>query len=597
LHIANRLWYRLKNANQLNWAETWHTLLTALNRTPRRMNTLLALCRSPVAWVLLLALLPVRTSSALAGTAAVAMPDQFSADVAESVLRSGGNAIDASIAAAFALAVTGPEAGNIGGGGFMISHMNGEDGFLDFRERAPAKASRDMYIDEGGNFKTAEALIGGKASGVPGTVSGLHAAHLRYGSKPWADLIKPAIDLANKGFIVHPSLAAAAKEILIETRGKTNFSQYFSTMKAGEVFVQAELADTLKRIAADPREFYTGLTARQIVAQMNATGGIIELSDLADYKAKWRSPLKRAWRDYTVVTAPPPSSGGIALMQLLGLRDELDKDFRSVWHNSPQYIHLLAEIEKRVFADRATYLGDPDFIDVPVEALLDHEYLARRATQVNPLSISLTPAVQAGLESSDTTHFSILDSAGNAVSITYTLNWDFGSGVVVEGSGFMMNNQMDDFSAKVGVKNKFGVIGSANNSIQPGKRMLSSMTPTILLNNGKPAMVIGTPGGSTIFTSVFQVLLNVYDYNMPLQAAIDANRFHHQLPDAKLIRHDQREIPNKTRSALTDMGYIVEANSWGDLGDVQAIKIDGGTVEVASDNRGRGEARLIKDLK
>lgn len=544
---------------------------------------------------ILLLLLSLRATGVGASTAAVAMPDTFSADVAESVLRSGGNAVDASIAAVFALAVTWPEAGNIGGGGFMISHMDGEDAFLDFRETAPARASSDMYLDEGGNFVTQQALIGGKASGVPGTVSGMHAAHLRYGSKPWPELVQPAIDLASKGFIVHPTLAATAQEILTETQGKTNFSDYFSTMKAGEVFVQTELAETLKRIAADPREFYTGLTARQIVAQMNTSGGIIELTDLASYRAKWRSPLKRQWRDYTVVTATPPSSGGIALMQLLALRDAVDKEFRSIWHNSPQYLHLLAEIEKRVFADRAEYLGDPDFIEVPVEQLLDTHYLARRAKEINPVAISITPAVQAGLESSDTTHFSILDSAGNAVSLTYTLNWEFGSGVVVKGAGFMMNNEMDDFSAKVGVKNKFGVIGNANNAIAPGKRMLSSMTPTILLKDGKPAMVVGTPGGSTIFTSVFQVILNVYDYDMPLQAAVDANRFHHQLPDALIIRHDQRQIPDETRAALTDMGYIVEANSWGNLGDVHAIKIDNGKVQAASDNRGRGEARLIDE--
>lgn len=544
---------------------------------------------------ILLLLFALRATGVGASTAAVAMPDTFSAEVAESVLRSGGNAVDASIAAVFALAVTWPEAGNIGGGGFMISHMNGEDAFLDFRESAPAKASSDMYLDEGGNFVTEQALMGGKASGIPGTVAGMHAAHLRYGSKPWSELIQPAIHLASKGFEVHPNLAAAAAGILVETRGKTNFSQYFSTVKAGEVFVQAELAETLKRIAADPREFYTGLTARQIVAQMKASDGIIDLADLAAYQAKWRSPLKREWRDYIVVTASPPSSGGLALMQMLALRDGVDKEFRSVWHNSPQYLHLVAEIEKRVFADRAEYLGDPDFIDVPVEQLLNKHYLAGRAKAINPLAISVTPPVQAGLESSETTHFSILDSAGNAVSLTYTLNWEFGSGVVVEGAGFMMNNEMDDFSAKIGVKNKFGVIGNANNSIQPGKRMLSSMTPTILLKDGKPVMVVGTPGGSTIFTSVFQVILNVYDYNMPLQAAVDANRFHHQLPDALLIRHDQREIPGKTRSALIDMGYTVEANSWGHLGDVQAIKIDGDNVEAASDNRGRGEARLIEE--
>ncbi|MCL4106640.1 UNVERIFIED_CONTAM: hypothetical protein GTU68_009774 [Idotea baltica] len=528
-------------------------------------------------------------------TAAVAMPDEFSADVAESVLRSGGNAVDASVAAVFALAVTFPEAGNIGGGGFMVSHINGEDAFLDFRERAPSRASKDMYLDEGGSFVTEAALLGGKASGVPGTVAGMHAAHKRYGTKPWSELLQPAIKLAKHGFLVHPDLAKYGANKITETAGKTNFSKYFSAMKANQVFVQPELAATLTRIAADPREFYTGLTARQITAQMVASNGLIDMADLASYQAKWRAPLTRQWRDYTVITASPPSSGGIALIQMLALRDARDSDFRKVWQNSPQYLHLVAEIEKRVFADRAEYLGDPDFISVPLEQLLDGEYLANRAKDINPAGISLTPAVQAGLESPDTTHFSILDREGNAVSLTYTLNWEFGSGVVIDGAGFVMNNEMDDFSAKVGVKNKFGVIGNANNSIEPGKRMLSSMTPTILLKKGKPAMVVGTPGGSTIFTSVFQVILNVYDYDMPLQAAVNANRFHHQLPDATLIRHDQREIPEETRTTLTQMGYVVEPNSWGNLGDIHAIKIENNEVEAASDNRGRGQARLITD--
>ena len=275
------------------------------------------------------------------------------------------------------------------------------------------------------------------------------------------------------------------------------------------------------------------------------------------------------------------------------MRDYADPHFRDLWQNSPQYIHLLAEIEKRVFADRAGYLGDPDFVDVPVAALLNEDYLRARAAEINPEETSSTPPVKAGLESVDTTHFSILDKDGNAVALTTTLNWDFGSGVVVEGAGFVLNNEMDDFSAKLGVKNKFGVVGNARNAIEPGKRMLSSMTPTLLLKNNKPALVIGSPGGSTIFTSVFQVILNIYDYGMPLQAAVDANRYHHQLPDALIIRHDQRDIPTATGKSLSDMGYKVEPNSWVDLGDIQAIKIEGKKVEAASDNRRHGESLLI----
>ncbi len=527
------------------------------------------------------------------GTTAVAMPEKHAAQATEQVLRSGGNAIDAAITAAFVLAVTLPEAGNIGGGGFMVSHVNGEDTFLDFRERAPGKAHRDMYLDEGGNFDQAQSLLGGRASGVPGTVRGMLSAHQRYGSLPWATLLQPAIDLARNGFVVGPGLAGSAAEKVVEVADETNFADYFSTMRNGENFKQGELADTLERIAKDPEEFYTGQTARHITAQMARSGGLISMQDLADYKAVWRTPLREKWRDYTVITAAPPSSGGIALIQLLKMHDYAGVYFQDVWHNSAQYIHLLAEIEKRAFADRAEYLGDPDFVSVPTEKLLDEFYLKQRASEINPEKISQTPTVAAGLESSDTTHFSILDKHGNAVALTYTLNWEFGSGVIVEGAGFVMNNQMDDFSAKVGVKNKFGVIGNALNAIEPNKRMLSSMTPTILLKEGQPALIVGSPGGSTIFTSVMQVILNIYDYAMPLQTAVDTTRFHHQLPDALLIRHDQREIAEQTASELREIGYAVEANSWGNLGDVHAIKISNENVEAASDVRGRGEARLI----
>ncbi len=534
------------------------------------------------------------TAIANAGPAAIAMPDRFSAAATEQVLREGGNAVDAAVTAAFVLAVTFPEAGNIGGGGFMISHIDGEAAFLDFRERAPLQAHRDMYLDEGGAFLQRQSLIGGKASGVPGTVKGMMAAHKRYGTLPWQRLLQPAIKLAAEGFIVHPSLAELVLEMSDEFAGDTNFDDYFGAMRAGETFKQPELAATLQLLAEDPQAFYEGLPARQLVAQMRATGGLISLADLADYRAVWREPLRAPWREYEVLAPSPPSSGGFALVQLLTMRDLADKHFRGVWHNSPRYIHLLAEIEKRVFADRAEYLGDPDFIDNPVDALLNTDYLTRRAADINPEAISLSPPVTAGLESADTTHFSILDKDGNAVALTYTQNWEFGSGVVVSGAGFLLNNQMDDFSAKVGVPNKFGVVGNARNSIEPGKRMLSSMTPTILLHRGKPALIIGTPGGSTIFTSVFQVILNLYDYQLPLQEAANKTRYHHQLPAAKLIRHDQWGIPPATRSELEKLGYRVQANSWGNLGDIQAITIDGKGVQAVSDRRGRGEARVLQ---
>lgn len=527
------------------------------------------------------------------GNGAIAMPDRHSATAAAQVLEEGGNAIDAAVAAAFVLAVTYPEAGNIGGGGFLLSVIDGESQFLDFREQAPLGASRDMYLDADGEFVQRASLIGGLASGVPGTVRGMQLAHARYGSRPWRELLQPAITLAREGFEVPGNLVAAAKNMSEEIAGETNFALHFGKLHAGELFRQAELAATLERIAADPEDFYQGATAQLLVAQMQRSGGLITLQDLADYRAQWREPLQLHWRDYTVLSAPPPSSGGIALLQLLALRDAVDPAFAGLEHNSVPYIHLLAELMKRVFADRGEYLGDPDFVDVPTAALLAPDYLKARAKGINPERISSPETVPPGLESPNTTHFSILDDDGNGVALTYTLNLSFGSGVVVEGAGFLLNNEMDDFSAKPGVPNAFGVIGNERNAIAPGKRMLSSMTPTILLQDGKPTLVIGTPGGSTIFTSVFQVILNLYDFNMPLQAAVDSTRFHHQLPEAYLLRHDQRQIDTGVRLSLEKMGYAVEPNAWGNLGDIQAIRLTADGVEAAADSRGRGVAQRV----
>ena len=548
---------------------------------------------APRALLLLLALWLV--PQVQAAPAAVAMPDRYSAAAAQQVMLAGGNAVDAAIAAAFVLAVTYPEAGNIGGGGFMLSYMQGEAGFLDFRERAPLAAHRDMYLDGQGNFVQQRSLIGGLAAGVPGTVRGLQAAHQRYGTLPWAQLLQPAMELASAGFVVPPELAQMAAEKIAETAGKTNFVDYFSGLQDGKTFVQPELAHSLQLIARDPDSFYRGEIARQITAQMQASGGIISLQDLAGYRAVWRTPLQYYWRGLQVLTAPPPSSGGIALLQLLGIREFAQPLFAGVASNSPQYVHLLAEIEKRVFADRAQYLGDSDFVAVPVGRLLDPLYLQERARSLNPAGISGGAAIEPGLESHQTTHFSIVDSSGNAVALTYTLNWEFGSGVVVAGAGFLLNNEMDDFSAKPGVPNKFGVVGNDRNAIEPGKRMLSSMTPTLLLRDGRPELVIGTPGGSTIFTSIYQVILNLYLHGMPLQAAVDATRFHHQLPAAGLIRHDRRELPAATRDKLEQLGYTLEPNSWGDLGDIQVIRVAPTTVEAASDSRGRGRAVVFEE--
>ncbi|MEM0955734.1 MAG: gamma-glutamyltransferase [Pseudomonadota bacterium] len=546
--------------------------------------------------------------SLLAAQAAVAMPDQYAAAAARDVLEAGGNAVDAAIAATFVLAVTYPEAGNIGGGGFMLSYVNGEAAFLDFRERAPLAATRNMFLDDSGEFVQRRSLVGALAVGVPGTVRGMQEAHRRYARLPWRTLLVPAVRLARDGFVVPDALATMAREASEYFAEDTNFAAHFA-LKSGERFRQPDLALTLMRIADDPDNFYKGLIAQQIISQMAESRGLINARDLSEYTAVWREPLQMPWREYSLLSAPPPSSGGIALAQQLGMRDAAQPLFGGLAHNSAEYLHLLAEIQKRVFADRGDYLGDPDFGDVPVTALIDSNYLRQRATGINPNAISAnvqpglsmnaadSEVTQATRESPDTTHFSVIDGKGNAVSLTYTLNFEFGSGVVVEGAGFLLNNEMDDFSAKPGVPNGFGVIGADMNAIEPGKRMLSSMSPSILLQGETPAVVLGTPGGSTIFTSVFQVLLNLLDYDMSASGAVAAPRFHHQLPDYKRLRHDpDPNLSARDRQALEALGYEVVANWWGSIGDVQLVRrTRAGLLEAASDPRGRGVA-LVFDV-
>ena len=526
---------------------------------------------------------------------AVAAPDQYGADVAAQILKKGGNAVDAAVATAFTLAVTYPEAGNIGGGGFMTLFMKGKPYFLDYRETAPKAASRNMYLDEKGDVIPGMSLVGARASGVPGTVMGLWEAHQKFGKLPWAELLTPAIGYAKNGFTVADKQYLYGEAAIKQLEGKTNFGDYFGGMKAGETFRQPELAKTLERIA-DKRanEFYQGETADLLVAQMQRDNGLITRQDLADYKAVWRKPLRVNFDGNTLYTAPLPSSGGVALAQLIGIKQQLSDDFKGVPLNSARYIHLLAEIEKRVFADRANYLGDPDYSQAPVSELTDHVYLVQRAHEVNPNAISPTEHIKAGLESHQTTHFSIVDAKGNAVSNTYTLNWDYGSGVVVKGAGFLMNDEMDDFSAKPGVANAFGVVGGDANAIEPGKRMLSSMSPSLVTRDGAVTLVLGTPGGSRIFTTVFQVLNNLYDFHMPLKDAVAAPRVHHQLlPKDTIFTEKFAPLPTPVVEELQTMGYTLKDQGWS-MGNVQAIKIDGTKVETASDPRGRGVGRVVK---
>jgi len=538
------------------------------------------------------------SSSSVTSSAAIAIPDNYGAEVAQDILALGGNAVDAAVATGFALAVTFIDAGNIGGGGFMTVKMDNDIAFLDYREKAPLKAHKDMYLDAQGNVIDNITLIGGQAAGVPGTVAGFWEAHKRFGKLPWNEVVKPAIDLAANGFLPAPILADSIHSMEHRFDGKTNFNDYFNHINSSKVFKQPELAKTLARIAefgAD--DFYRGKTAALIVEEMKRSNGLISAEDLDQYSAVWREPVRANWRDYEIISAPPPSSGGFAIVQLLKMKDYLAEHFANIDHNSAQYIHLIAEMEKRVFADRAEYLGDPDFFDIDINALINDNYVSKRAAEVNPKTISSLKSINPGLESPNTTHYSIVDQWGNAVSNTYTINWDYGSGVVVGGAGFLLNNEMDDFSAKPGVPNIFGVVGNEANEIQPGKRMLSSMSPTIVLKDGEVEMVVGTPGGSTIFTTVFQVIINILDFNMTPLEAIGATRFHHQLVPADLITYSgfsiDRPLSDRVINDLTEKGYRTQPHSF-EYGDVQIIVKDGTSWIAASDPRDRGQSRVFE---
>jgi gamma-glutamyltranspeptidase/glutathione hydrolase len=517
-------------------------------------------------------------------TGAVAMPDSFSAQIASDVLQAGGNAVDAAVAGAFVLAVTYPEAGNLGGGGFMLAYVDGKAAFLDYRETAPAEVIGEA------------SLTGHTASGVPGTVAGLWEAHRRFGRLPWKALVAPAIKFAEEGFVVPAQLESRVHDELPRLQATAGFAQQFGGLRTGELFRQPELAATLRRIASRGADgFYRGDTAQLLVDEMRKGGGLISAADLARYRPVWREPLRAPWRGFEVLSAPPPSSGGFAILQLLKMSDALAPAFAGVTHNSPQYIHLVAEMEKRVFADRAEYLGDPGFARVPVERLLDDAYVASRAAQVNLQSISPVTTVRPGLESHQTTHFSIVDRDGNAVANTYTLNTDFGSGVVVGGAGFLLNNEMDDFSVKAGVPNFYGVVGSAANEIQPGKRMLSSMSPTILLRDGRVRLVVGSPGGSTIISSVYQTIMDLVQFGLTPAQAVSAPRFHHQLLPPDLITYSPGvPLPVETQSALRARGYDPQPHPW-EMGDVQVIWRDGDAWVPASDPRGRGVSKIVPD--
>lgn len=505
-------------------------------------------------------------------------------------MKKGGNAVDAAVAVGFALAVTWPSAGNLGGGGFMlVRKADGSSDALDYRERAPLAAHRDMYLDAQGNVIPGQSLQGHKAVGVPGTVAGLALAHKRHGKLPWADVVEPARKIAAEGFEVNYHLArslrmnSTVEKLKPFAESRRIFQRDGRFYEMGDTFVQPELAAVLARIKANPRDFYEGETAKLIAGDMKANGGIITLEDLRTYEPTIRTPLRTTYRGHEILTMPPPSSGGIALMEMLNMLEGYDLKAMG-WH-SAQYVHTVTEVMRRAFADRASFLGDTDFVKVPVAALTSPKYAAARRATIDPRRASKSMEAGAGnpapYESPETTHFTIVDPDGNVVSSTYTLNDSYGAGVTAKGTGILLNNEMDDFTSKVGVPNDYGLIQGEANAIAPKKRPLSSMTPTIVLKDGKPFFAIGSPGGPTIINTVLHVILNVLDFGMTLQQAIDAPRFHHQwLPDH--IFWEEFGVNPDTRAALEKMGHAFRplpgmSRAAGFIGDAHGVMIDPAT--------------------
>ena len=532
---------------------------------------------------------PVRARHAM-----VVTRETHATDAGVRVLEAGGNAVDAAVAVGFALAVTHPSAGNIGGGGFMLVRMaNGATDFLDFRERAPRGASHDMYLDANGK-PTADSLVGYRASGIPGTVKGLEFAHRKYGKKAWKDLLAPAVQLAAGGFPVSwaqaESLRSTAEKLGRFGDSKRIFLRDGKFYEAGEQLVQPELGTVLQRIRDHgASDFYEGETARMLARDMQAHGGLITLADLRDYKVIERRPLTGSYRGYTIVTAPPPSSGGVGLLQMMGVLE--GTDFASKPPGSAASLHLLAEAMRRFFADRSEYLGDPDFVKVPLTQLLNTSYIAELRRSIDPIRATPSAAVHPGRltvhESAETTHYSIVDAEGNTVAVTYTLNGGYGSGVTATGLGFLLNNEMDDFAPKPGRPNLYGLIQGEANAVAPGKTPLSSMTPSLVLQDDKLYMVVGTPGGPTIINSVLQVILNVLDYHMNMQEAVDQPRIHHQwLPDTLFV---EKTVSPDTIEALKSRGYAVKVNN--QIGEMAAILVDGGWLQGAADSRTESTAK------
>ena len=508
-------------------------------------------------------------------------------EIGENILAQGGNAYDAAIAVGFALAVVLPRAGNIGGGGFMVIYdEDSNDTYaIDYREKAPAASFRDMYLDENGEFDILKSTFGYNAIGVPGTVHGFWSVHQRFGSLPWADLIHPAIILAERGFVMSDYMAQTlnnySEKMSYYDENRNIFLRNYPNLKDSRL-IQNDLAKTLKRIQKDGLNgFYSGETALLIAADMKENGGLITEQDLLDYRSIWRDPIKGTYRGKTIVTMPPPSSGGIHLIQMLNILENFE--LGSYEHNSYQYVSLLSETMKYAYADRSEYLGDPDFFEVPISKITAKEYAKIISASIEELGVipssKINPGMYINPESNETTHFSIADKFGNVISNTYTINSAFGSGVTIKGTGILMNNEMDDFSGQPGVPNQFGLLGGIANEIEPAKRPLSSMTPTIVFDNGDPFLAIGSPGGSRIITAVLQIILNVIDFEQSLEEATDSKRVHHQwYPDDI----DIEEIYNQINE-LMDLGYKIDIIDTATC--TQSIMIDDGEFIGVSDLR------------
>ena len=525
--------------------------------------------------------------------AIVVTAERHATEIGVDVLRSGGNAVDAAVAVGLALAVTEPNAGNLGGGGFMLLRLaDARSTFIDFRERAPGSATRDMYIGQDGN-PTDESLVGYRAAGVPGTVRGLALALNKYGTKTWASMVEPARRLAADGFEVTWGLAQSLKSSSRLRRFPESRRVYLndgSPFQMGDTLRQPDLAATLERLARiGPDEFYEGQTARLIAADMSANGGTISASDLASYAPVERKPVLGTYRGHKVLSAPPPSSGGAGVVQILNILEKFD--LAASGAGSAITIHLVAEAMRRFFADRARFFGDTDFVDIPLQGMLSKAYAAERRKSIRSDKASPSATVgdsrPSGYESDETTHYAVVDAAGNAVAVTYTLNGGYGSGVTAKGTGVLLNNEMDDFTAKPGSPNTYGLLQSENNAIEPGKRPLSAMSPTIVVRDGVTRLVLGAQGGPTIITSVTQVLLDVVDFGMNVQQAVDFPRFHHQwMPDRLYMEPSGASAD--TRERLRAFGH--ELSFGRSLGHIEAIEVGSEALMGAADSRSEGVA-------